>query len=99
MSGLSFVNVEAAYIRMAKQLGHPFIGQARSPSELHRLRVILKRAEYSLEAKGRSIQPIVRIQTLIGDAHDLKALIHLIERARLLIHPVITFTIAQLAHR
>jgi CHAD domain-containing protein len=42
--------------------------------ELHRFRIIVKKTRYALEAVGQEIQPLKKIQNLLGQGHDLEVL-------------------------
>jgi CHAD domain-containing protein len=40
----------------------------------HEFRIALKKARYILEAQGEKVKDIVKLQTLLGDIHDLEVL-------------------------
>jgi CHAD domain-containing protein len=79
-------------------------------TKLHRLRVAMKKIRYSLEALGKPVDPIKRLQNILGDAHDLEILQALVgknrkvivdqnslnDKAVCLVKPTLRFAIAQL---
>ncbi|OYZ23558.1 MAG: hypothetical protein B7Y39_04425 [Bdellovibrio sp. 28-41-41] len=47
---------------------------ARGEIKPHKLRIVLKRTRYALEAIGKSVAKIKSLQDVLGDAHDLVTL-------------------------
>lgn len=92
--------------RLSRQLERDIHGQKK----LHQIRIIMKRAEYVLEFLHKPLGPIKRLQSLLGDAHDLEFLQALIgenkkvkakqkslnKKAVRIVKPVIRFAIAEL---
>jgi CHAD domain-containing protein len=48
--------------------------------EFHRLRIATKKARYALEAIGKPVEPLRRLQDLLGRGHDLQVLQELSEK-------------------
>ena len=46
----------------------------KDPRNLHELRIELKKVRYVLEVLGWNVNPLVRLQALLGDVHDLDVL-------------------------
>ena len=47
---------------------------SRSAEALHEFRIALRKARYALEALGKPVDPLVRLQDHLGRAHDLQLL-------------------------
>ena len=68
------ISLRAARRHLRTQLRNRRKKHIHGPARLHRLRVLLKRAQYALEAMGESVDPIKRLQRILGAAHDLEFL-------------------------
>ena len=102
-----------AHDRLQAKLNRQLKLRIRGQASLHQLRIIMKRARYSLESMGSSIEPMKPLQDVIGGAHDLEILQELIgkhpeikmeqyllnKKAIGLIKPALNFAIAQLAQK
>lgn len=78
--------------------------------DLHELRIAAKKTRYAFEAIGKPVQPLRRLQTLLGRGHDLQVLqAHLgknkkiqfdatqeFQKARRVIKPALRFALKQL---
>lgn len=65
-------------LRLNKELSQNLENQ----KSLHHIRLSLKKARYALEAMAKSVDPLKRVQTLLGSAHDLERLQTLTKKNR-----------------
>jgi len=61
-------------IRLHHKLARTLERKNRSPHDLHRLRIVLKKIRYLLESMGRGTGPLRKMQRILGNFHDLQAL-------------------------
>lgn len=67
-------NLSEARDNLRLQLNRQLERHIHGKTKLHRLRITMKKTRYALEALGRPVEPIKRLQTILGDAHDLEIL-------------------------
>ena len=96
--------------KLRAQLNHQLERHVRGKTKSHQLRLVFKKVRYALEAMGKPIDPIKRLQNILGDAHDLEILHELLGRnskikaerhllnnkAARLVKPAIRFAVVQL---
>ena len=110
MREISPISEKVAFGSLSFRLGRQLERNIHGPKKLHQIRIIMKRVEYVLELLHKPLGPIKRLQSLLGDAHDLEFLQTMIggnkkvkakqkslnKRAVRIVKPVIRFAIAEL---
>lgn len=69
-----------SYRRLRKQIQKWEERKAYHKSDLHRLRILVKRTRYSLDALGTPIHQLADLQDKLGKMHDLEVLVCLLGR-------------------
>ncbi len=68
------VNLTTGFYRLRSKM-IPMVRQSKpSNKKLHELRIDMKKTRYALEAIGKPIEPLRRLQGLLGRGHDLQIL-------------------------
>ncbi|MGZ3723032.1 MAG: CHAD domain-containing protein [Bdellovibrionales bacterium] len=70
----SELKLDRGLIEMQNELVRWRTRRIERKSELHRFRIVIKRARYVLEAQGQNAQPLIDLQEVLGSIHDLEVL-------------------------
>lgn len=65
------VLLNQANAKLKSNLTSHFKHQIRSQKKLHQLRIATKKCRYALEAMGKGVTPLKRLQEVLGEANDL----------------------------
>ena len=104
------VRIDEAKRRLDKQLASLLKRRIHGQTKFHQLRIVIKKTRYALEAMGKPIGSLQRLQDILGEAHDLELLQTLLgkdstirakqrslnDQAIRMIEPALRFAAAQL---
>jgi CHAD domain-containing protein len=74
VSGLSNINLTISNRKLSGQVKFWLRGSMVSERDLHEFRTFIKKFRYVMEATGRSISSLPKLQDLLGKSHDLEVL-------------------------
>ena len=104
------IRLEKAFDRHLKEANRWKHQELKDLKQLHELRIAIKKFRYALEALGRPVQPLRKLQNLLGRVHDLEILQRSVGRnaavsldqastltkAKRLVRPALQFTESQI---
>jgi CHAD domain-containing protein len=59
---------------LRRKLSRQLKKQDHGQTDFHGLRITVKKTRYALETMGKPVEPLKRLQDILGDAHDLEVL-------------------------